>query len=665
MNDFQKYVSQNKDRAKEVGPGVYRIPLIQEELTPSFKLNSPYMQGAENGGLYAFVDSTGNIIPNQDIEYDPSDNQYYKVHHLPDAKVEAPSLSAYNDPNYTNILTGNYYGHKFVPTEQNVKYYQKLYENDHKVREGWGPHRWAQLGGIMGVGSAAATAGAYAPTIAGWTYRTALPWFAENLAVPTLVAESIDLAQNALCGTTSSETVSNFLQDKLHVPQLVADIAGEATNPGWYVPSSYGVKLWNGAERLVTKGYNKFINPFFKRFTSDGWFTIGNKQYRPSMSTLSVGFPVVESRPAWKLEPNPGYQIKSLTTGSPLEKQLSKNGTISIKQLQAYINRNDVAAVDKEILNRVLSNHPNETHIDYNVLRKEAQGMIPKYTRVPQTKYEQYGMNRIGYPDREKVQETPLEEINFDEWNPESEPDIFNLFADNTYDEHNLIYKPETFTFESPGITGNTKHYPGNPLQRVWGERPSIITTAERMGIPKSERHLRTHGHDYSNPSSYGKLYQNGSVNPESNQFGKFIDEGSEALVFDDPTNPHMVLKVNTDWRWPLQEFYTNYVLKRNRVPNQKPIILRGITEEGFPVFNQEKVTPMTNDQYFQNLPKIREILHNKGFIGDPEDLDYMSNGVMKIGDFSPGNVAFDSKGNIVFIDIDAYKRGGKINEKC
>lgn len=154
-------------------------------------------------------------------------------------------------------------------------------------------------------------------------------------------------------------------------------------------------------------------------------------------------------------------------------------------------------------------------------------------------------------------------------------------------------------------------------------------------------------------------------LHPESNQFGKFIDEGSEALVFDDPTNPHMVLKVNTDWRGPLQEFYTNYVLKRNRVPNQKPIILRGITEEGFPVFNQEKVTPMTDDQYFQNLPKIREMLHNKGFIGDPEDLGYMSNGVMKIGDFNPSNVAFDSKGNIVFIDIDAYKRGGKINEKC
>ena len=210
----------------------------------------------------------------------------------------------------------------------------------------------------------------------------------------------------------------------------------------------------------------------------------------------------------------------------------------------------------------------------------------------------------------------------------------------------------------------NGWYRPPARMRYIFGERPSTITTAERMGIPKSERHLRTHGHDYSNPSSYGKLYQNGSVNPESNQFGKFIDEGSEASVFDDPTNPHMVLKVNTDWKGPLQEFYTNYVLKRNRVPNQKPIILRGITEEGFPVFNQEKVTPMTYEQYLQNLPKIREMLHNKGFIGDPEDLGYMSNGVMKIGDFNPGNVAFDSNGNIVFIDIDAYKRGGKINEK-
>lgn len=31
-------------------------------------------------------------------------------------------------------------------------------------------------------------------------------------------------------------------------------------------------------------------------------------------------------------------------------------------------------------------------------------------------------------------------------------------------------------------------------MRYIFGERPSTITTAERMGIPKSERHLRTHG---------------------------------------------------------------------------------------------------------------------------------------------------------------------------
>lgn len=462
MNDFQKYVLQNKDRAKAVGPGVYRIPLVQEQLTPSFKINSPYMQGAENGGLYAFVDSSGNIIPNQDIEYDSSDNQYYKVTHLPDTKVEAPSLSAYNDPNYTNILTGNYYGHKFVPTEQNVKYYQKLYENDHKIREGYGPHGLAQLGGVLGVGAALATTGAYAPTIAGWTYRTALPWIAENLAVPTIVAGSVDLAQNALFGTTSSQTVSNFLQDNLHVPQPIADIAGEATNPGWYVPSSYGAKVVDSLGGIVKKGYEKFVNPFFGRFTSDGWFTIGNKQYRPSMSTLSVGFPVIESKPAWQLEPRPGYQVKSLVTGSPLEKQLSKNGMLPTKQLQAYINKNDVSAVDKEILGRVLANHPNETHIDYNVLRQEAQAMIPKYTRVPQTKYETYGLNRIGYKVKDVDSLPPFDEEITEDVLPFAGG--FDLNAGSNMLQTVLGVKPYSFTFESPGIKGSTKHYQGNPI---------------------------------------------------------------------------------------------------------------------------------------------------------------------------------------------------------
>ncbi|MDE5977344.1 MAG: hypothetical protein K2G70_02605 [Turicibacter sp.] len=71
----------------------------------------------------------------------------------------------------------------------------------------------------------------------------------------------------------------------------------------------------------------------------------------------------------------------------------------------------------------------------------------------------------------------------------------------------------------------------------------------------------------------------------------------------------------------------------------------------------------MTDEQYIQNLPRIKEMLRQRGFVGDIEN-EYLSNGSMRIGDFNPNNVAFDSKGNIVFIDVDAYKKGGKLNEK-
>ena len=125
-----------------------------------------------------------------------------------------------------------------------------------------------------------------------------------------------------------------------------------------------------------------------------------------------------------------------------------------------------------------------------------------------------------------------------------------------------------------------------------------------------------------------------------------------------------MVLKVNTNWRGPLQDFFDTYVIKRNRVPFQKPLIIRGRTQEGFPVFNQEKVIPMTDEQYIQNLPRMEDMLYQKGFLGDIVDWGKMSDGDITIEGFNPSNVAFDSKGNIVFIDIDAYKKGGKLNGK-
>lgn len=161
--------------------------------------------------------------------------------------------------------------------------------------------------------------------------------------------------------------------------------------------------------------------------------------------------------PPYQIKQLPGYQIKSLFIGSPLEKQLSKNGTLSIKQLQAYINRNDVSDIDKEMLNRVLQNHANDTHIDYNTLRQEVQEMIPKYNRIPQIAYQDYGIRRLGY-------KTAIDP---------------NIPDDNFI----LQFTPHTFTFESPGIKGNTRHYPGQPIghSRTYttSDEPDILYVME------------------------------------------------------------------------------------------------------------------------------------------------------------------------------------------
>ena len=58
-----------------------------------------------------------------------------------------------------------------------------------------------------------------------------------------------------------------------------------------------------------------------------------------------------------------------------------------------------------------------------------------------------------------------------------------------------------------------------NPNQaRLIDESPRL-SFQERQGIPKVERNFRTHGHNYSNPVDYGRLYQGRSVNPESSRF--------------------------------------------------------------------------------------------------------------------------------------------------
>ena len=251
---------------------------------------------------------------------------------------------------------------------------------------------------------------------------------------------------------------------------LAGDYVADKTNQ-----DGLGRFMLTGIGGAAGAGVPSLTRNISSRFTPDGWFTLGNKQYRPSLNTMSSGLPTVESRQAWTMQDLPGYQIKSLFRGSPLEKQLSKNGTLSLKQLQAYIGRNDVSTIDKELLGRVLQNHANDTHIDYNTLRQEVQGMIPQFTLKSQNDYVTYGMPRLGF-EITKVSDGAGGLV-------------------DTYEG----FRPRTFTFESPGIKGNAKHYDestlGHSRTYTTADEPSVLHVMESQsdwaqmgGLPNSTR---------------------------------------------------------------------------------------------------------------------------------------------------------------------------------
>ena len=132
----------------------------------------------------------------------------------------------------------------------------------------------------------------------------------------------------------------------------------------------------------------------------------------------------------------PGYQLKGLMKGSQLEKQLSKNGTISINQLNAYFNK--ASQIEKEIANKVLAEKfAGQKIIDYNQFKKAVQDELITYDRQPSSLYNVYGMDRLGFDIRKKYNEI--------EGTIEYSPGI----------------KTNTFTFENSDKIpiGSSKHY--------------------------------------------------------------------------------------------------------------------------------------------------------------------------------------------------------------
>ena len=267
------------------------------------------------------------------------------------------------------------------------------------------------------------------------------------------------VGQDILNGTYGWQTALNLSVPLFHLsPQAVGlreatnvaleDVAnaGSKTARNWRIAREINDQVKN--TNLKTPiGYNNgrsfetgLIAPEGKQSHTAFFY----EQEKPS--TLSrqelAGVPKQERnfRPKWHIARYPGYQLKGLMSGSPLERQISKTGTININQLNAYFNK--ASQIEKEIANKVLTEKfAGQKTIDYNQFKKAIQDELITYSTKPETKFSTYGMDRLG----------------------------FNVIKESDGAGGIVEYLPKirtnTFTFESPRIPiGNSKHYNATTL---------------------------------------------------------------------------------------------------------------------------------------------------------------------------------------------------------
>lgn len=185
---------------------------------------------------------------------------------------------------------------------------------------------------------------------------------------------------------------------------------------GWTPFEDWPTHLKNAFNKVWGKGTKSYTSPQLSIFPVEG--------------DINTGY-VVENYP--------GYQIKSLMAGSPLEKWLSKTGTINVNQLRGYLNK--ATKLEQNIVEKVLKEKFNgQNVIDYNQLKKAVQDELITYTRTPQQRWATYGLDRLGY---EIIKEH------------DGAGGIVEYAR----------FPVQTFTFESPRLTvGSGKHYDNSSL---------------------------------------------------------------------------------------------------------------------------------------------------------------------------------------------------------
>ena len=312
----------------------------------------------------------------------------------------------------------------------------------------------------------------------------------------------------------------------------------------------------------------------------------GNRSTAPTQTFLAAAPSVAKTTDAgYQIQRYPGYMLQSLMEGNALEKQMGKNGTVSVNNIKAMMK--SAKKVDQAVVDKVLASEEfaGKKSIDYNQFRKAVQDELITYDRTPDTRWNKYGLSRLGLSTAEEP--ATMEEATFIgdairryasengfEWTYDSagrgiwvnRETGSQLTPSEIRDKAVLlqIQAPElnTYTFSSSRIPrGSDRHYDANTLghSRTYttADEPDVLHVmesqsdwAQHYGESHNEPGLRGYAERFlaEHPELDWRVHL---TRPRQNSLGSvFVDkDGNYINAFDVESKfPGWMDQVNTDY---------------------------------------------------------------------------------------------------------------------
>jgi hypothetical protein len=204
-------------------------------------------------------------------------------------------------------------------------------------------------------------------------------------AIAGLAGRMVDVGVNALTEGNKNTWGDLFVSPQKH-PWW--NLAANFTNPGYLVAGPLSKGLQNDLTSLGREAVG--IPAETVKVTADV----------PVASELQKPQVVQALAPQTSYEIaglGGGYMLKSLMRGNPLEKQISKQGTVSVNNIKALMNKG--SKVEQAVVDKVLASEEfsGKKAIDYNKFRKAVQDELITYERTPDARWNDYGTGRLGF----------------------------------------------------------------------------------------------------------------------------------------------------------------------------------------------------------------------------------------------------------------------------